>query len=101
VAANAECLRIVLRTLHLSVGKIGLHSFRRFRTAVLRKARVPEDWIGLWLGHAALTVTDSYARQLREDVSFRQGCAEACGLGFELGHVGPQKAVEISREQDA
>jgi integrase len=80
---------------------IGLHAFRRFRTAVLRKARVPEDLIGLWLGHAGLTVTDSYARQLREDVAFRQECAEACGLGFELGHVGPQKVVEINCDQVA
>jgi integrase len=80
---------------------IGLHAFRRFRTAVVRKARVPEDLIGLWLGHAGLTVTDSYARQLRDDVAFRQECAEACGLGFELGHVGPQKVVEMNRDQVA
>jgi predicted RecB family nuclease len=48
----------------------------------------PEDLIGLWLGHAELSVTDLYARQLREDVAFRQEWAERCGLGFELGYLG-------------
>jgi integrase len=80
--------RNVLHTLHQLAGMVGLHAFRRFRTSILRKARAPEDLIGLWLGHAGLSVTDSYARQLREDVAFRQEWTERCGLGFELGHLG-------------
>lgn len=80
--------RNVLHTLHQLAGMVGFHAFRRFRTSILRKARAPEDLIGLWLGHAGLSVTDSYARQLREDVAFRQEWAERCGLGFELGYLG-------------
>lgn len=60
-----------------------LHS-RRFRTSVLRKAKVPEDLLRLWLGHASKSVTDDYARQLREDLSFRQDWAEHAGLGFSI-----------------
>lgn len=69
--------------------------FRRFRTSVLRKAQVPEDLIGLSLGHSGATVTDAYARQVREDVPFRQKWAEHAGLGFELGHVGPHLVLEV------
>jgi integrase len=81
--------RCVLSALHEVAGKAGLHSFRRFRTSVLRKSRVPDDLTKLWLGHADSSITDGYARQLREDVSFRQEWAEKCGLGFQLVHVGP------------
>ena len=79
--------RCVLEALHQLAEKAGLHSFRRFRASVLRKSRAPEDLTKLWLGHAASSVTDGYARQLREDVSFRQEWAEKCGLGFELVHL--------------
>lgn len=88
--------RCVLSALHELAGKVGLHSFRRFRASVLRKSRVPEDLTKLWLGHADSSVTDGYARQLREDVSFRQEWAEKCGLGFELVHVGPPRATELA-----
>jgi integrase len=77
------CQRNVLRMLH-SKRKVGLHVFRRFRTSVLRKARVPEDLLQLWLGHASKSVTDEYAQQLREDLPFRQEWAERAGLGFSL-----------------
>ena len=77
------CQRNVLRMLH-SKRKVGFHVFRRFRTSVLRKARVPEDLLTLWLGHASKSVTDDYARQLREDLPFRQEWAERAGLGFSL-----------------
>jgi integrase len=88
--------RCVLSALHELAGKAGLHSFRRFRTSVLRKSRVPEDLTKLWLGHADSSITDGYARQLREDVSFRQEWAEKCGLGFQLVHLGPPQAVEMA-----
>jgi hypothetical protein len=42
-------------------------AFRRFRTETLRRARVPEYLIGLWLGHASRTVTDLYASGLHQD----------------------------------
>src|SRR5262245_49050713 len=53
--------RNVLRTLHGLAGKVGFHAFRRFRAAVVRKARVHEDLIGLWLSHAGRRVTDFHA----------------------------------------
>lgn len=82
--------RNVLRMLKSKVENAGLHSFRRFRAAVLRKAQVPEGLIQFWLGHAQSSVTDLYARQLQNDVKYRQQWAEKCGLGFELGYVGLQ-----------
>jgi hypothetical protein len=63
--------RNTLRILH-NRKKVGFHAFRRFRTSILRKARVPGDLEKLWLGHASKSVTDDYARQLREDLPFRQ-----------------------------
>jgi len=75
--------RNVLRMLH-SKRKVGFHVFRRFRTSILRKAGVPEDLLKLWLGHASKSVTDDYARQLREDLPFRQEWAERAALGFSI-----------------
>ena len=71
------------RDLKFERGK-GFHAFRRFRTAHLRKNRVPWDLQKLWLGHANRDVTDRYAEQLREDVEWRKEVAENAGLGFEL-----------------
>jgi hypothetical protein len=62
----------------------GFHAFRRFRTAHLRKNRVPWDQQKLWLGHANKDVTDRYAEQLKEDVEWRKEVAENAGLGFRL-----------------
>ena len=69
--------------MHLEAGT-GFHSFRRFRTAHLRKNRVPWDLQKLWLGHANKDVTDRYAEQLKEDVEWRKEEAEKAGLGFKL-----------------
>ena len=84
--------RNTLRILH-NRKKVGFHAFRRFRTSILRKARVPGDLEKLWLGHASKSVTDDYARQLREDLPFRQEWAERAGLGYrsklpKLGYRG-------------
>jgi hypothetical protein len=69
--------------LKLKQPRTGFHAFRRFRVTWLRKQRVPEDLIRLWIGQAAQSVTDRYSR-LDEDVQFRQSVAEQVGLGFEL-----------------
>ncbi len=91
-----EISQEAVRSLH-SRHKVGFHAFRRFRTSVLRKARVPEDLVKLWLGHASKSVADDYARQLREDVPFRQEWAQRVGLGFSMGkpEVGLPWATEI------
>ena len=65
-------------------GGTAFHAFRRFRTAHLRKNRVPWDLQKLWLGHANKEVTDRYAEQLKEDVEWRKEVAENAGLGFRL-----------------
>lgn len=59
------------RNVHRAAG-VGLHAFRRFRTETLRRARVPEDLIGLWLGHAPKSVTDIYANGLQHDLAWRR-----------------------------
>ena len=77
----------IRRDMKLEVGK-AFHSFRRFRTAHLRKNRVPWDLQKLWLGHASKDVADRYAEQLKEDVEWRKQEAERAGLGFELPMTG-------------
>ena len=76
----------ISRDLKFERGK-GFHAFRRFRTAHLRKNRVPWDLQKLWLGHANRDVTDRYADQLKEDVEWRKEVAENAGLGFKLPTV--------------
>jgi integrase len=73
----------IRRDMKLEVGK-AFHSFRRFRTAHLRKNRVPWDLQKLWLGHANKDVTDRYAEQLKEDVEWRKQEAERAGFVFKL-----------------
>jgi integrase len=68
----------------IAAQKSGFHAFRRFRTQVLRRARVPEDLIGFWLGHARRTVTDLYAIGLQDDLPWRREWAEKVGVGFGL-----------------
>jgi integrase len=88
--------RNVLRVLHHGLAEkvCGLHTFRRFRAAQLRKERVPEDLIKFWLGHAR-TLTDTYASQLREDETWRQQWAERAGLGFQCGQSGYKNVESI------
>ena len=90
--------RNVLRILH-NRQKVGFHAFRRFRTSLLRKAREPEDLLRLRLGHASKSVTDDYARQLREDLPFRQEWAERVGLGFSLN--GPEVGLQWATKRVA
>jgi integrase len=68
------------RDMQLEPGK-GFHSFRRSRTAHLRKNRVPWDLQKRLLGHANKDVTDRKAEQLKEDVEWRNGSY----LGYRNG----------------
>lgn len=79
--------RNVLRAFHDSGARAGFHALRRFRAQTLRRARVPEDLIGLWLGHARRTITDLYAAGLQQDLAWRTEWCQRAGLGFPL--VGP------------
>jgi integrase len=76
--------RNVLRSFYTAGATCGFHALRRFRTETLRRERVPEDLVRLWLGHAGASVTDTYANGLRQDLSWRQDWAQRAGLGFTL-----------------
>ena len=52
------------------------------------RSRVPEDLIGLWLGHAKKTITDVYADGLKNDIQWRREWCEKVGLGFSVGLFG-------------
>jgi len=92
--------RNVLRALHKTGKKLGLHSFRRFRTETLRRACAPEDLIKLWLGHSKATVTDLYACGLRNDLLWRRQWCDRVGLGFSLvGLLGLQNAKPLDSEK--
>jgi integrase len=94
--------RNVLRALHATGKKVGLHAFRRFRTETLRRARVPEDLTRLWLGHSKQSVTDFYAGGLEKDEAWRREWCERAGLGFSLvGLLGLQNAVQAASEMSA
>jgi integrase len=88
--------RNVLRNFHIAGAKFGFHALRRFRAETLRRARVPEDLVRFWLGHAARSVTDAYANGLRDDQAWRQEWCERAGLGFQLGYVGIKNVVPIN-----
>jgi integrase len=88
--------RNVIRALHATGKKVGLHAFRRFRTETLRRSRVPEDLTKLWLGHSKQTVTDFYASGLQKDEAWRREWCDRAGLGFAVvGLLGLQIAVQI------
>jgi len=91
--------RNVLKALHGTGIKVGFHALRRYRTEVLRRSRVPEDLIRLWMGHASTSVTDLYAEGLRNDVSFRRDWCARAGLGFVLdglqGYIRKEKGPSV------
>lgn len=64
-------------------GKL-FHSFRRFRSEVLRKNRVPWQLEKQWLGHASRDISDRYAEGLSDDLQWRKQVAQQTGLGFSL-----------------
>ena len=94
--------RNAIRALHATGKRVGFHAFRRFRTETLRRARVPEDLIRLWLGHSKQTVIDFYAAGLEKDEAWRREWCERVGLGFTLdGLLGLQNAVDDTAEEAA
>jgi integrase len=92
--------RNVLRVLHATGKAVGFHAFRRYRAAVLRKAQVPEDLIGLWLGHAQ-NLTDRYAGQLREDMAYRGEWCKRAGLGFSVVTLVTQNVAPLDAKRVA
>jgi integrase len=78
-----------LRTIVRGMGrrKVRFHAFRRFRQAVLEKSEVRQLLIDFWFGHDNPDMSSRYAKQLTEDVEFRQDWAAKVGLGFVLPEV--------------
>jgi len=81
---------ILRRHLHpilkeLGIEKQGCHGWRRFRTTVLRRMRIPLDVERAWLGHTAgvRDIGDQYSK-LASDKAFTNQCLLDAGLGFEL-----------------
>jgi integrase len=60
------------------------HSFRRLRSEVLRKNRVPWQLEKFWLGHASRDISDRYAEGLSDDLKWRKQVAQQTGLGFSI-----------------
>jgi integrase len=78
-------LKTILK--NISRGKVRFHAFRRFRQSVLEKSEARQLLIDFWLGHKNLDMSSRYAKQLTEDMEFRQEWAEKVGLGFDLSEV--------------
>jgi hypothetical protein len=74
------------------------HSFRRFRSEVLRKNRVPWQLEKFWLGHASRDISDRYAESLSDDLQWRKQVAQQTGLGFciPVGQLGRLSIEEKS-----
>ena len=75
--------RNVLRVMHDTGKRVGLHSLRRFRLTWLRRNGVPKDLERSWMGHAPEEVGDLYSK-LEDDVEFRSEWCERIGLGFSV-----------------
>jgi integrase len=87
--------RNVLRAFYTAGAMCGFHALRRFRTETLRRERVPEDLVRLWLGHAGTSMTDAYAKGLADDIAWRQKWANRVGLGFTFGLYGVTNVAQI------
>ena len=95
-----SCGNFLKRYLTPAMKKLGIkepgkaaHAFRRFRSSVLTKSGVEEDIRKFWLRHENNDITAEYAKQIREDNSWRQMLAAKAGLGFQI----PVKSAKIVR----
>ena len=85
--ARSNVLRRSLHKILQEMGreKCGFHAFRRFRITHLRKQRVMEVLLRIWVGHSTEGITDRYTVEaLKADVAYRRVTAEQAGLGFNM-----------------
>jgi integrase len=80
--------RNVIRAFYIAGAKCEFHALRRLRTGTLRRTRVPEDLIRLWLGHAGSSMTYTYAKGTRDRRQL------ATGMGQSASHLG-YKGLQI------
>ena len=75
--------------------KSGFHGFRRFRITHLRKQRVMEVLLRIWVGHSTHGITDNYTvESIKADADFRRQAAEETGLGF---HIPVEAELPVAR----
>ena len=67
----------------------------------VRRALVPEDIIGLWLGHTPKSVTDPYANGLQHDLAWRRESCDSVGLGFSIGVIGARNNAPLALQKPA
>jgi integrase len=85
--ARSNVLRRSLHKILKQMGreKSGFHGFRRYRITHLRKQRVMEVLLRIWVGHSTHGITDNYTvESLKADAAFRSSTAEEAGLGFHI-----------------
>jgi integrase len=85
--ARSNVLRRSLHKILKEMGreKSGFHGFRRYRITHLRKQRVMEVLLRIWVGHSTHGITDNYTvESLKADTDFRRVTAEEAGLGFHI-----------------
>jgi integrase len=85
--ARSNVLRRSLHKILKQMGreKSGFHGFRRYRITHLRKQRVMEVLLRIWVGHSTHGITDNYTvESLKADAAFRSLTAEEDGLGFHI-----------------
>lgn len=91
---------VLRRSLHkileeLGLEKSGFHGFRRFRITHLRKQRVMEVLLRIWVGHSTHGITDNYTvESIKADAEFRRQAAEETGLGF---HIPVEPELPVAR----
>jgi len=90
-----DALKPILKDVGRS--KVRFHAFRRFRQAVLQKSDVRQLLIDYWMAHDNSDMSSRYAKQLTEDVEFRQEWTKKVGLGFELTELSePEPGVNCA-----
>jgi integrase len=91
---------VLRRSLHkilkeMGLEKSGFHGFRRFRITHLRKQRVMEVLLRIWVGHSTHGITDNYTvESIKADAEFRKQTAEETGLGF---HIPVETELPVAR----
>jgi len=79
----------------MGLEKSGFHGFRRSRITHLRKQRVMEVLLRIWVGHSTHGITDNYTvESLKADAEFRRQAAEETGLGF---HMPVERELPVAR----
>jgi integrase len=89
--------RNVIRAFYIAGAKCEFHALRRLRNETLRRTRVPEDLIRLWLGHAGSSMTYTYAKGLGTDVNWRQEWANRLRTWVTKGY----KSCSDSKQQSS